>query len=224
MLLLAPTGEVNERNRFDVVRYSAELGWGNSERNRGATPSGRIEPTNDADLRADDGAASAGRDGDRDAASPAAGEGVGDVQRGDATPVTGVAEDKRSDAQVLAGVVESGSPSRDRAGPGGAVEGYATLLEGAARYWPASELSSVWAIDGCESTHGTDPRTYDLGAENGGRLQLNRSTWEDFFWLNYGWTWDQVVNDLDIHLHAAFIVWQRAGNSWSPWACKSVLK
>jgi hypothetical protein len=99
----------------------------------------------------------------------------------------------------------------------------AAFMAAAARYWPASELPNVWAIDGCESTHGADPRTYSLDAPDGGRLQLNRATWESFFERNHGWPWEQVVRDLDTHLHAAYIVWQRAGGTWAPWSCRIVL-
>ncbi len=87
--------------------------------------------------------------------------------------------------------------------------------------WPASELSNVWAIDGCESQHGTHPRTYDLNAENGGRMQINKATWERFFLDNYGWPWEQVVLDDATNFEAAYIIWEQAGRSWLPWACGS---
>jgi hypothetical protein len=90
----------------------------------------------------------------------------------------------------------------------------------AIRYCPDPELPNVWAVDGCESGHGTDPGTYDLTAENGGRLQLNRATWEPFFLETEGWTWDQIVLDDEVNLHAASIIWERSGQTWDQWSCK----
>jgi hypothetical protein len=75
----------------------------------------------------------------------------------------------------------------------------------------------VWAVDGCESGHGTDPRTYDLTAENGGRMQINKATWAGFFLETEGWTWEQIVLDDATNFWAACIIWQR--NGWSAWSC-----
>jgi len=128
---------------------------------------------------------------------------------------------------ALAGAVTAARPSPDAARPSPAPRppepDDAAFMVAAARYFPAAELANVWAIDGCESTHGADERTYSLDAPDGGRLQLNRATWESFFERNHGWPWERVVRDLDTHLHAAYIVWQRAGGTWSPWSCRIVL-
>ena len=41
--------------------------------------------------------------------------------------------------------------------------------------------------------------------------------WGAFFEQNYGWTWEEVVRDLDIHFRAARIVWERCGGFAGPW-------
>lgn len=89
--------------------------------------------------------------------------------------------------------------------------------------FPAEECGAWWAIDGCESGHGTHPRTYDLDAENGGRLQVNKTTWERFLFNNYAWTWEMVVLDDVINREAAYVIWTRAGGSWSPWTCAQLV-
>jgi hypothetical protein len=92
----------------------------------------------------------------------------------------------------------------------------------------AGRVAATWPEDAdralrilhCESTDGLDPETYDLGAANGGPLQINRYTWADYFSGAFGWTWDEVVNNLDIHLRAARYVYDNSG-SWYPWECYS---
>jgi hypothetical protein len=49
-------------------------------------------------------------------------------------------------------------------------------------------------------------------------MQLDRYTWEPFFESGYGWSWEQVVTDIHIHLRASRIIYDRAG-SWSAWRC-----
>jgi len=88
----------------------------------------------------------------------------------------------------------------------------------ATRYFPAWALPDLWSIEGCESGHGTDPATYDLTAAHGGPLQISKATWEPFFAGR--WTWEQIVTDPDIHYQAAYIIWERAGRTFSPWGCK----
>lgn len=83
--------------------------------------------------------------------------------------------------------------------------------------FPVAECETLWRIDGCESGHGNDPGTYDLDAENGGRLQLNKATWAAYFEREYGWTWATVVKDDAVNRMAAYVIWQRSG--WSAWAC-----
>ena len=88
------------------------------------------------------------------------------------------------------------------------------------RYFPAAEWQTAWAVEGCESKHCTDPRTYDLSAPDGGCMQINRATWEGYFLREHGWTWEQIVFDDAINYQAAAVVWERWGRTWGPWrAC-----
>lgn len=82
--------------------------------------------------------------------------------------------------------------------------------------WPESEWANVRAVDACESSSGSHPDTYRLDAIHGGRMQIARAVWADFFAREYGWSWEQVVRDDAIHFRAARIIWERAG-SWQPW-------
>ena len=61
----------------------------------------------------------------------------------------------------------------------------------------------------CESWLGKHPDAYQLEPDSG-VAQLNRYTWEHWFWVNYGWTWGQITYDDDINLAAAYIVYQEA--------------
>jgi len=84
--------------------------------------------------------------------------------------------------------------------------------------WPPDELATAYTIEGCESTHGEDPRAYDLNAGSGGIMQIDKETWADFFAREYGWTWTQIVQDDVLNHRAARVVWDRAGGSWQPWS------
>jgi hypothetical protein len=85
--------------------------------------------------------------------------------------------------------------------------------------WPDSERANAYAVEGCESTHGEDPETYNLNAPNGGVMQINKAVWADYFWETEGWTWEEIVlNDVTNH-RAARIIFDRAGGTWQPWSC-----
>ena len=86
--------------------------------------------------------------------------------------------------------------------------------------FPKGECATESSVAACESGNGTNPAAYDLQAENGGRLQINKATWERFFLEGYGWTWSEIVFDDQRNREAAHIIWLRAGDSWSPWSCK----
>ena len=83
--------------------------------------------------------------------------------------------------------------------------------------WPEDPDTAVRILV-CESHAGDDPRTYDLEAPNGGPMQLDRYTWAPFFAEGYGWTWEQLVTDVHVHLLASRIIYDRAGG-WSAWRC-----
>ncbi len=91
------------------------------------------------------------------------------------------------------------------------------LLEWAQATWPEDPRTAVRILL-CESKAGQDGETYLLEAANGGPMQLNQYTWAPFFEANYGWTWGQVVTDMDIHFRAARVIYDRA-RGWSPWRC-----
>jgi len=81
--------------------------------------------------------------------------------------------------------------------------------------WPAELWPAVAAVEQCESHGGEDPLTWDLNRSQSGRMQLDRATWEVYF-LERGWTWEQVIFDQTIHFCAAWEVYQRSGG-WGPW-------
>lgn len=109
-------------------------------------------------------------------------------------------------------------------GPAGAVvdtagEAKVEVAGSGCEPWPAHECAALVAVEWCESRFGTHPDTYSLDAPNGGRLQINRATWEGFFLAHFGWTWEQIVLDDAINYAAAYVIWERAGGSWRPWSC-----
>ena len=91
------------------------------------------------------------------------------------------------------------------------------ILESVRRHWP-EDADAAEAVLRCESSAGADPGTWDLSEADGGPMQINRRTWEKFFYKKYGWTWRQVVLDLETHLQAAREIYDRAGG-WDDWTC-----
>ena len=83
--------------------------------------------------------------------------------------------------------------------------------------WP-DDPDSAASIFYCESDAGAHPDTWDLSRPDGGPLQINRATWGPYFAEKYGWTWDQVVRDVEIHIAAAREIYDKRGD-WSLWAC-----
>jgi hypothetical protein len=49
-------------------------------------------------------------------------------------------------------------------------------------------------------------------------MQINKATWAEYFRREYGWTWDQVVLDVDIHLQAAREIFDIT-EDWTQWSC-----
>lgn len=91
------------------------------------------------------------------------------------------------------------------------------LIELVRQTWP-DDPDGAARILICESHAGDDSKTWDVDAPSGGPMQLDHFTWAPYFEANYGWTWNQVVTDIHIHLQAARIVYDRAGG-WEPWSC-----
>lgn len=91
------------------------------------------------------------------------------------------------------------------------------LIELVKATWPEDPWTATRVLE-CESRAGTHADTYSVTAANGGPMQLNRYTWEPFFAANYGWSWEQVVTDVPIHLQAARIIYDRS-KGWGPWRC-----
>ena len=90
--------------------------------------------------------------------------------------------------------------------------------------WPDSPLPVLWSIAGCESDYGRNPRAYDLDADSGGFTQIHKRTWQQWFLVNYSWTWEEIVLDDATNLRAALIIYLRAGDgvsrgSFGPWSC-----
>jgi hypothetical protein len=83
--------------------------------------------------------------------------------------------------------------------------------------WPEDSVRAARILM-CESKAGAHEDTFSLSAPNGGPMQLNRFTWEPYFEANFGWTWEQIVTNIDVHLLAARHIYDRAGG-WSPWRC-----
>lgn len=81
--------------------------------------------------------------------------------------------------------------------------------------WPEQPLKAI-DVSLCESGLGRHPNTFNLEAAHGGPFQIGKATWADWFLVNYGWTWEQVVMDPAIHVAAARIIYDRS-SGWSPW-------
>jgi hypothetical protein len=82
--------------------------------------------------------------------------------------------------------------------------------------WPAAQWANVRAVDACESSAGEHPDTYRLDAVHGGRMQIAKAVWAEFFAREYGWSWERVVLDDATNFAAAYVIWERSG-SWAPW-------
>jgi hypothetical protein len=92
------------------------------------------------------------------------------------------------------------------------------IIEMVAATWPEDPDTAVRILM-CESHGGENPDAFSLETPNGGPMQLNRFTWEPFFAGLNGWTWEQIVTDINIHLQAARIIYDRWGG-WEPWRCR----
>ena len=82
--------------------------------------------------------------------------------------------------------------------------------------WPEGQWENVRAVDACESSSGTHPDTYNTADVHGGRMQIARAVWADYFEREYGWPWEQVVRDDETNFAAAYVIYERAGG-WGPW-------
>jgi hypothetical protein len=80
------------------------------------------------------------------------------------------------------------------------------------------DADTAESIVQCESRAGADKDTWDLAAPDGGPMQINRATWEAHFQQKYGWTWEQIVLDLETHLQAAKDIYDQA-QGWKDWTC-----
>ena len=130
-----------------------------------------------------------------------------------------------TDSGALGLEADSPPDGRTRAHEGQGASGSAdppnhTAPGGTCEPFPVSACADLNAVAACESGYGRHPDTYRLDAANGGRLQISRHTWAEFLRDHYGWSWADVVLDDAINQAAAYVIWQRAGNTWEPWrAC-----
>ena len=53
-------------------------------------------------------------------------------------------------------------------------------------------------------------------------MQINKATWAYYFERKYGWTWSQVVHNLEIHLAAAREIYEKTGD-FRQWTCSRAL-
>ncbi len=91
------------------------------------------------------------------------------------------------------------------------------ILDHAAAAWP-EQPAKARRVAVCEM--GADIATgeypasvFDVERTYGGPMQIGRA-WAKVF--SARWTWDQIVNDLDVHFAAAREIYDRAGG-WAPW-------
>ena len=92
------------------------------------------------------------------------------------------------------------------------------VIVSAVRLLWGKDADRAEAIVHCESRAGADKDTWNVSAPDGGPMQINRSTWEPYFKTKYGWTWEQIVLDLEIHLRAAREIYDLA-HGWGDWEC-----
>lgn len=91
-----------------------------------------------------------------------------------------------------------------------------TILALVQQTWPEDTLRATRIVF-CESKAGQHERTYDLDADNGGPMQISYYAWAAYFEALYGWSWQQIVTDLQVHFQAARHIYERSG--WSAWGC-----
>ena len=87
--------------------------------------------------------------------------------------------------------------------------------------WPEDRTAALIILH-CESRTGDDPDAWRTDRPDGGPYQINRASWERFFFLNHGWTWDEITYDPVINTAAARIIYDRTGD-WSAWSCEDSL-
>jgi hypothetical protein len=133
------------------------------------------------------------------------------------TRVTAAPTGAADDAVYLDWIVLARHPGETEAEPAPWPPEAATVIASVQAKWPEDRSRAVGVLL-CESKAGQDDRTYDLNAENGGPMQINKATWASYFEAVYGWTWEQVVTDLDIHMAAARHIYDRS-NGWFAWNC-----
>jgi hypothetical protein len=121
--------------------------------------------------------------------------------------------DERAEPVTMGGVVTTRLTDMPKPPP--------EAIVAAVRLLWGKDADRAEAIVQCESRAGADKDTWDVSAPDGGPMQINRSTWEAYFWRRYGWTWEQIVLDLQIHLQAAREIYDLA-DGWADWECADV--
>ena len=95
------------------------------------------------------------------------------------------------------------------------------VLDAVQATWP-EDAKRATQIVLCESRAGLDPKAWNVSHPDGGPMQINRATWAEYFYEQYGWSWEQLVFDLDINLAAAREIYDRTGG-WHRWSCADVV-
>lgn len=94
---------------------------------------------------------------------------------------------------------------------------YQELLAYAAGAWPEQPAKAGRVVT-CEAAVGgaVNPKAFRTDQVYAGPMQIAREPWQSYFAKNYGWTWQQLAQDMSVHFQAARIIYDRAGG-WSPW-------
>lgn len=87
--------------------------------------------------------------------------------------------------------------------------------------WPEDSKRAMQIVL-CESWAGLHPKAWSTSHPDGGPMQINKATWAKYFFEKYGWTWEQIVYDLDINLAAAREIYDSTGG-WQRWACSDAV-
>jgi len=82
--------------------------------------------------------------------------------------------------------------------------------------FPQSQHEKAYRVAECES--GMNPRAVSPGGGNWGLFQIN--TVHKPMVRSMGYDWDSQIRDPYVNSKVARRIWNDAGGSWRPWACR----